>query len=79
MMPGIDGAEVLRRMAADSTTAAVRVIVYTASNDHGVEHEALRLGAWACVQKLGGTSDLRKHIECCIGSPRPEAGNHHGH
>jgi hypothetical protein len=29
MMPGLDGA----------ATAAVRVIVYTASNDPGVEHE----------------------------------------
>jgi CheY-like chemotaxis protein len=79
MMPGIDGAEVLRRMAADSVTAAVRVIVYTASNDQSVEHEAIRLGAWACVQKLGGTSDLREHIECCLGSPRPKAGNQHEH
>ena len=79
MMPGLDGAEVLRRIAADPTTAAVRVIVYTASNDLGVEREALRLGAWACVQKLGGTSDLREHIECCLGSPRPEAGDQHEH
>ena len=71
MMPGLDGAEVLRRMAADPTTAGVRVIVYTASNDFEVEQEALRLGAWACVQKLGGTSDLREHIECCLRSPRP--------
>ena len=73
MMPGLDGAEVLRRMAADAATAAVRVIVYTASNDSDVDREAIRLGAWACVQKLGGTGDLREQIECCLHSPRPAA------
>jgi CheY-like chemotaxis protein len=51
MMPGLDGGEVLRRMAADPTMAAVRVMVYTASNDASVEREAIRLGACACVQK----------------------------
>ena len=73
MMPGLDGAEVLRRMAADAATATVRVLVYTASNDSDVEREAVRLGAWGCVQKLGGTADLREQIECCLGSPRPAA------
>ena len=70
MMPGLDGAEVLRRMVADAATAAVPVIVYTASNDPGVEREAMRLGARACVQKLGRTADLREQIECCLNSAR---------
>ena len=69
MMPGLDGGEVLRRMAADPTTAAVRVMVYTASNDPGVEREAIRLGACACVQKVGRTADLLERIECCLNSP----------
>ena len=73
MMPGLDGAEVLRRMAADAATAAVRVIVYTASIDPAVERDALRLGAWACVEKLGRTADLREQIECCLNSPRRAA------
>lgn len=71
MMPGLDGAEVLRRMAADAATASLRVIVYTASNDSDVDREAVRLGAWGCVRKLGGTADLREQIECCLSSPRP--------
>ena len=69
MMPELDGAEVLRRMSADAATAAVRVVVYTASNDSDIDREAIRLGAWACVQKLGGTADLREQIECCLNSP----------
>ena len=71
MMPGLDGAEVLRRMGADAATAAMRVIVYTASDDPQVEREAMRLGAWACVQKAGRTAHLREQIECCLNSPRP--------
>ena len=71
MMPGLDGAEVLRRMGADPATAALRVIVYTASDDPHVERDAMRLGAWGCVQKAGRTAHLREQIECCLGSPRP--------
>ena len=78
MMPGLDGGEVMRRTAADPTTAAVAVMVYTASNDPGVEREAMRLGACACVQKVGRTAELLERIECCLNSPRrtpPGAGD----
>jgi two-component system phosphate regulon response regulator PhoB len=82
MMPELDGAEVMRRMAAEPTTAAVRIMVYTASNDPGVEREVMRLGACACVQKVGRTADLLERIECCLNSPRrtaPQAGGANRH
>ena len=69
MMPGLDGAAVLRRMRSDAATAGVRVMVYTASDDPAVEREAMRLGALDCVPKVGRFADLRERIVCCLNAP----------
>ena len=45
MMPGLDGWEVLRRLKGDALTAAIPVLVLTASVDAPLTERALRLGA----------------------------------
>lgn len=70
MMPGMDGAAVLRRLRADAATARLPVMVYTASDEPAVEREALRLGALDCVPKVGRFADLRERIECCLHARR---------
>ena len=75
MMPGLDGAEVLRRMRSDPATSAQPVMVYTAADAPDVEREAMRLGALDCVPKVGRFHDLRERIECCLRAPRGGRGN----
>ena len=70
MMPGLDGAAVLRRMRADPATADTAVMVYTASADPEVEREAMAHGALDCVPKVGWFSDVRERIECCLHTGR---------
>ena len=70
MMPGLDGAAVLRQMRANPATAAVRVMVYTAADDPDVERQAIRLGALDCVPKVGRFADLRERIVCCLNAGR---------
>src|SRR5439155_25457097 len=48
MMPGMDGADVLRAMAGHPTTAAVPVVVLTAAADPAVDDRVRRLGAPDC-------------------------------
>ena len=75
MMPGLDGAEVLRRMRSDPATSALAVMVYTAADEPEVEREAMRLGALDCVPKIGRFHDLRERIECCLRAPRSPRGH----
>lgn len=74
MMPGMDGAAVLRRLRAEASTSAVPVMVYTASDEPGVERQALQLGALDCVPKVGRFADLRERIECCLHVRRQASG-----
>jgi CheY-like chemotaxis protein len=66
MMPGLDGLGVLRRLRADPATAAIPVMVYTASDEPQVARDAAALGALDCVPKVGRYTDLRERIECCL-------------
>jgi len=66
MMPGLDGLGVLRRLRADPATAAVPVMVYTASDEPQVARDAAAMGALDCVAKVGRYTDLRERIECCL-------------
>ena len=65
-MPGLDGIGVLRRLRADPATAAVPVLVYTASDEPQVARDAASMGALDCVPKVGRFTDLRERIECCL-------------
>ena len=51
MMPGLDGWEVLRRIKGDARTAAIPVLVLTASVDLPLTEQALRLGATRFLTK----------------------------
>ena len=51
MMPGLDGWEVLRRIKGDALTAAIPVLVLTASVEAPLTEQALRLGATRFLAK----------------------------
>jgi DNA-binding response OmpR family regulator len=51
MMPGIDGATVIRRVRLDSALRGTPCLLLTASDEHGVELHALDAGADAFVRK----------------------------
>jgi CheY-like chemotaxis protein len=50
-MPGIDGLEVLRRLAKNSVTRSVRVVAMSASDDPELERQAVDAGAEALLRK----------------------------
>jgi DNA-binding response OmpR family regulator len=62
-LPGIDGLETLARLIQ----AGVRtpVILFTASAGD-VRDQALAAGAFACVSKTGGWSELRAAVDAAI-------------
>src|SRR5437763_9200765 len=60
MMPGLDGWEVLRRIKGDARTAAIPVLVLTASVDAAPTEHALRLGA---TRFLANHRDSRVLVE----------------
>jgi DNA-binding response OmpR family regulator len=51
MLPELDGWEVLRRIKGDARTAAIPVLVLTASVDPAITEQALRLGATRFLAK----------------------------
>ena len=51
MLPELDGWEVLRRIKGDARTAAIPVLVLTASVDAPLTEQALRLGATRFLAK----------------------------
>jgi CheY-like chemotaxis protein len=68
MMPGMDGADVLRAMAGHPTTAAVPVVVLTAAADPAVDHRVRRLGARDCVLKGTGWGELYSRLQPFLGT-----------
>lgn len=64
MMPGMEGIEVLRRLRADPTTAALPVVIYSALSDPKFQENARRTGATEVWLKGGfDISHLREMIE----------------
>ena len=67
MMPGIDGAEVLRRMRERQETSGVPVAMFSAADDPDVRNKLLARGAqdfW-----IKGSFDfqkLRERVECLL-------------
>ena len=66
-MPGMDGLAVLARIKA--RRPGLPVLLFTAV--HGVEDEAFRRGAAACLPKAAGLDELRRWtLRCCPPQPR---------
>ena len=67
MMPGLDGWEVLRRIKGDALTAAIPVLVLTASVDPRLTEQALRLGATRFLAKPIDSRMLVEHVDAVVG------------
>lgn len=61
-IPGASGADVLRQLKADPTTAGVRVIIVTATGEEGREH-VLGLGADEYFTKPFSPTALLRTVE----------------
>lgn len=61
-MPHLDGIEVTRRLAADPTTAAVRVVVLTTFDIDEYIFAALRAGAGGFLSKTVGREELCRAV-----------------
>ena len=66
-IPGLSGAEVLRRVKADPDTAAVRVIIVTATGEEGRE-QVLGLGADEYFTKPFSPTTLLDTVERVLGT-----------
>lgn len=67
MMPGLDGWEVLRRIKGDARTAAIPVLVLTASVDPPLTEQALQLGATRFLAKPIDSRVLVEHVDAAVG------------
>jgi DNA-binding response OmpR family regulator len=67
MLPGLDGGEVLRRIKGDARTAAIPVLVLTASVDPPLTEQALRLGATRFLTKPIDSRVLVAHVDAVVG------------
>jgi CheY-like chemotaxis protein len=63
MMPGIDGWQVCRRLAADARTASIPVIILTAAASPGLDEDGARVGAHCVLKKPCQLDALRVHID----------------
>ena len=62
MMPGTDGLQVLTRLKAETNTAAIPVVMYSAIDDETTRQRAMSLGAQGYVTKSGGFEPLYRHV-----------------
>jgi DNA-binding response OmpR family regulator len=67
MLPERDGWEVLRRIKGDARTAAIPVLVLTASVDPPLTEQALRLGATRFLAKPIDSRMLVEHVDAVVG------------
>jgi DNA-binding response OmpR family regulator len=67
MLPELDGWEVLRRIKGDALTAAIPVLVLTASVDPRLTEQALRLGATRFLAKPIDSRLLVEHVDAVVG------------
>jgi DNA-binding response OmpR family regulator len=66
MLPGMGGMDVLRHLKADPGTAAVPVLIFTASATGDEEHVARSLGATAYLRKPISAGDLAAAIHRAV-------------
>jgi len=62
-MPGLDGWEVCRRLAANPGTASIPVLILTASSDRGLAEKAAAVGAEGLLTKPCPVEMLRVRID----------------
>jgi len=67
-MPGLNGWQVCRRLAADPATASIPVIILTASTDPGLHAEGARVGAKCVLTKPCQLDALRLGIDEALDS-----------
>ena len=67
MMPGLDGWEVLRRIKGEALTAAIPVLVLTASVDAPLTEQALRLGVTRFLTKPIDSRVLVESVDAVVG------------
>lgn len=70
MMPGMDGAEMMRRLTATDGTARPRVLLMTAQNESESEAKARALGADAHLAKPFVPQTLRARVRELLASPK---------
>ena len=68
MMPGLDGFEVARRLADDSETAAIPVLLLTAKEKDEVAAEGFSVGAAEYLQKPFSPAALRARVTAVLAS-----------
>jgi CheY-like chemotaxis protein len=61
-MPGVDGFEVCRRLAATVPHVAVSVVILSAATEAGLRDEALAAGAVAFLTKDLPRNDILRHV-----------------
>lgn len=66
-MPGVDGLEATRRIAADPELAGVRVLVLTTFDDDELVFQAMRAGAGGFLLKDAEPTDLLRGIRVVAG------------
>lgn len=66
-MPGVDGLEATRRIAADPELAGVRVLVLTTFDDDELVFQAMRAGAGGFLLKDAEPADLLRGIRVVAG------------
>ncbi len=75
MLPGIDGATVIRRIRLDAALRRAPCLLLTASDDLGAEIHALEAGADAFVKKDDDTAVILARLNAVMRSARTEAGD----
>ena len=67
-MPGLSGLQVLQRLQAERV--ALPVVVITASDDGGVERDALQAGGLRVLHKPFGQDELLAAVEFALRAPQ---------
>jgi DNA-binding response OmpR family regulator len=75
MLPGIDGATVIRRIRLDAALRRLPCLLLTASDDLGAEIHALEAGADAFVRKDDDTAIILARLNAVMRSARTEGGD----
>lgn len=75
VLPGIDGATVIRRIRLDAALRRLPCLLLTASDDHGAELRALEAGADAFVRKGDDTGVILARLSAVLRSAPAQAGD----
>ena len=76
-MPGVDGLEATRRIAADDRLAGVRIVILTTFELDEYVFEALRVGASGFLVKDTEPVELLRGVRAVAGGRRPAVAQRH--